>query len=146
VRRRTLGGVSSGNSVPTIVSLLDDFQDCRLSGDWPGMKRLLHPQARLESLAAPGAVLSPQELVAAIRSAMGHGLYTVRNWAVELLDPHTALADGRVRYRVGATGITDEPRVWVSSERDALIWRMRIVRTREEVLAYHRETGLDLGL
>jgi hypothetical protein len=131
---------------PLIVALLDDFQEYRLSGDWSAMLGLLHPQARLESLAAPGTVLSPQELVAAIQSAMTRGLYTVKNWAVELLDPHTAIADGRVRYRIGATGITDESRVWVSSERDGLIWRMRILRTREEVLARHRDTGLDLGL
>ncbi len=110
------------------------------------MRRLLHPQARLESLAAPGAVLSPQELVAAIESAMTRGMYTVRNWAVELLDAHTAIADGRVRYRTSATGITDEGRVWVSSERDGLIWRMRILATRAEVLGRHRDTGIDLGL
>ena len=131
---------------PAIVVLLDDFQDYRLSGNWPGMLSLLHPEARLESLAAPGAVLSPQELVAAIETAMTRRLYTVNNWAVELLDQHTAIADGRVRYRIGATGITDEARVWVSSERDGLIWRMRILRTRDEVLARHRDTGLDLGL
>jgi hypothetical protein len=138
--------VPVGDSAPVITTLLDDFQDHRLSGNWSAMRALLHPHARLESLAAPGEVLSPQELVAAIQTAMGHGLYTVRNWAVELLDPHTAIADGRVRYRVGASGLTDEARVWVSSERDGLIWRMRIVRSREEVLAYHRDNGLDLGL
>src|SRR5579862_9773709 len=112
--------MATSDPIPTIVSLLDHFQDHRLSGDWQAMLALLHPQARLESLAAPGAVLSPQELVTAIESAMTRGLYTVRNWAVELLDPHTAIADGRVRYRVGATGVTDEPRVWVSSDRDGL--------------------------
>jgi len=131
---------------PLIVALLDDFQAYRLSRNWSAMLRLLHPQARLESLAAPGAVLSPQELVAAIETAMTRGLYSVRNWAVELLDPHTAIADGRVRYWVGKAAITDEARVWVSSERDGLIWRMRILRTREEVLARHSDTGLDLGL
>ena len=148
--RRLVGeageAVAAGDSIPRIVSLLDDFQDYRLNGNWPAMLRLLHPQARLESLAAPGAVLSPRELVAAIESAMTRGLYTVRNWAVELLDPHTAIAGGRVRYRIGKTGITDEPRVWVSSERDGLIWRMRILVTREQVLDRHRETGIDLGL
>ena len=136
----------SGDPTPVIVALLDDFQDYRLSGNWSAMLRLLHPQARLESLAAPGAVLSPEELVAAIESAMTRGLYTVRNWAVELLDPHTAIANGRVRYRIGETGITDEARVWVSSERDGLIWRMRILTTREQVLTRYRETGIDLGL
>jgi hypothetical protein len=138
--------VTAPDPVPVIVSLLDDFQEYRLSGNWSAMLRLLHPQARLESLAAPGAVLSPEELVAAIQSAMTRGLYTVKNWAVELLDPHTAIADGRVRYRVGPTGISDEARVWVSSERGGLIWRMRILRTRAEVIACHRDAGLDLGL
>ncbi len=138
--------MATGDPTPVIVSLLDDFQDYRLSGNWSAMRRLLHPQARLESLAAPGAVLSPEELVAAIEAAMTRGLYTVRNWAVELLDPHTAIADGRVRYRVGASGISDEGRVWVSSERDGLIWRMRILFTREEVLGRHRDSGIDLGL
>jgi hypothetical protein len=138
--------IATGGPTPAIVSMLDDFQDYRMSGNWSAMLRLLHPQARLESLAAPGAVLSPPELVAAIESAMTRGLYTVRNWAVELLDPHTALAGGRVRYRIGTTGITDEGRVWVSSERDGLIWRMRILATREEVLVHYRETGIDLGL
>jgi hypothetical protein len=101
---------------PLIVALLDDFQAYRLSRNWSAMLRLLHPQARLESLAAPGAVLSPQQLVAAIETAMTRGLYSVRNWAVELLDPHTAMADGRVRYWVGKAAITDEARVWVSSD------------------------------
>lgn len=134
------------DTVPNIVSLLDRFQTDRLNQDWSAMRNLLHPQAQLESLAAPGDVLTAQQLVAAIRAAMSRGMYSVRNWHVELLDPKTGLADGRVRYRVDRTGITDEARVWVSSERESLIWRMRIFRTRELALTCYRENGPDLGL
>jgi hypothetical protein len=57
---------------------------------------------------------------------MNYGFYTVRTWRVELLRNTAGLAEGRVRYRVSPAAIIDEARTWVATERDGLIWRMRI--------------------
>jgi hypothetical protein len=131
---------------PPIGWLLARFQADRLTQDWPAMRALLHPAARLESLAAPGFVLSADELIEAIREATAHGIYAVKAWNVELLTQHAALAVGRVRYSVGETGFTDEPHVWLASEQDGLIWRMRVFNERREVVDCLATEGLSLGL
>jgi hypothetical protein len=131
---------------PLVVSLLEEFQATRLKSDWAAMGRLLHSEARLESLAALGSVLIGGELVQVVQRAMAHGLYTVTTWHVEALLPSAALADGRVRYQLPRGALTDEPRIWVATERDELIWRMRIFRTRDEALACYRRDGVDLGI
>lgn len=110
------------------------------------MRALLHPAARLESLAAPGLVLSPDELVEAIRGAAAQGIYAVKTWDIEILTEHAAIAAGRVRYAVGKVGFTDESRVWLTTEQDDLIWRMRIPRNRREAINWLKEEGLPLGL
>jgi hypothetical protein len=129
-----------------IASLVEEFQTTRLKDDWPAMRSLLHPDSRLESLAAVGRVLSAEQLVEAVKGASRDGLYSVRAWDVEPLEQRAALASGRVRYRVGPGAITDEARVWVSSERDGLIWRMRIFRDRGSAARCLDENGLSLGL
>ena len=131
---------------PSIVSLLEEFQESRLKKNWSAMRELLHSEARLESLAAVGSVLSADELVEAVRGATAHGLYAVKKWRVESLGQHAALADGRIRYQVQPGAITDEPRVWISTERDGLIWRMRIFRDRDAATGCIRAHGLTLGL
>lgn len=110
------------------------------------MRSLLHSESRLESLAAPGAVLSPDKLVEAIRGAMSDGVYAVKSWDIELLTRHAALTLGRVRYRTGVGGFTDESRVWLTSERDGLIWRMRIFNDRESAIDCLEKPGLGLRL
>jgi predicted ABC-type ATPase len=91
-----------------IVSLLVSFQADRLAEDWQAMRALLHHESRLESLAAPGFVLSADELIEAIQGAMAHGVYAVKTWDAEYLSQHSAIAVGRVRYRVGKVGFVDE--------------------------------------
>jgi hypothetical protein len=131
---------------PLIVSLLEDFQQSRVDRQWATMRELLHPEARLESLAAVGSVLTADELVEAIRNAVAHGLYSVRKWRVEALGPRVALADGRVRYQFESGGITDEHRSWAATEHEGLIWRMRIFEERSGAVACATDHGLDLGL
>jgi hypothetical protein len=131
---------------PPIVWLLEEFQAMRLTKDWQAMRALLHASSRLESLAAPGLVLSADGLIEAIRGATEHGIYAVKSWQVEPLGQRAGLVDGRVRYRYGRRGFTDEHRVWVSTERDGLIWRMRVFHDRRSSLRCFGEGSLDLGL
>ena len=131
---------------PPIVSLLEMFQSDRLEQDWAAMRALLHDASRLESLAAVGRVLTPDELVDAIQTASADKVYVVKTWRVEALGQRAGIADGRVRYRHGAGGFTDEPRAWVATERDQRIWRMRIFRSRHDAIRCFGEHGLDLGL
>ena len=122
------------------------FQSYRLKQDWEAMRTLLHDASRLESLAAVGRVLSPDELVTAIKIASADHVYAVKIWQVEALGPRAGLADGRVRYRHGRGGFTDEVRVWVATEQDQRISRMRVFRTRQDAIRCFAEHGLDLGL
>jgi hypothetical protein len=126
--------------------MLEMFQADRLNADWLAMRALLHPEARLESLAAPGFVLTADELIEAIQGAMSHGIYSVTSWRLEPLSEHAAIAVGRVRYRVAPAGFTDESRVWLASERDKLIWRMRIFSDRSHATVCLSANGLGLGL
>jgi len=109
------------------------------------MQTLIHPAGRLESLAAVGQVLSNVEVVDAIEAAARRGLYAVPAWEPVLVGPHIGLVDSRVRYRVGPNGITDEHRWWLASERDELIWRMRVFGDRATALSFNNGE-LDLGL
>jgi hypothetical protein len=129
-----------------ILTLLDKFQETRLRKDWPAMRALLHSEARLESLAAVGSVLSADELVEAIRSASVRGLYTVKTWNVELARPKTGLAESRVRCEARRGSITDEARIWLATELDGLIWRMRIFHGRPDAESCLKENSIDLGL
>lgn len=131
---------------PEIVALLVEFQSKRLKQDWLAMRSLLHPEARLESLAAPGLVLSPDELIAAIQGATRRGIYTVTGWRVEPLGHRAGLADSRVRYRFGPGGFTDEGRSFLATELDGLIWRMRVFAGRHDSIGCFGEHGLGLGL
>jgi hypothetical protein len=131
---------------PLVVPLLESFQATRLNKDWPGMTRLLHPESRLESLAAVGRVLTGSELIEVVQRAVAHGPYTVTTWRVEALGASAALAHGRVRYQLPQGAITDEARIWVATERDELIWRMRIFRTSDEALACYRQNSVGLGI
>ena len=107
---------------------------------------LLHPEARLESLAAGGRVLTAQEAVNAIEAATKGRLYLVKAWYPRAIGPKAGLAVARVRYRVGPTGFTDERRVWIATEQHGLIWRMRIFHTPREAITCLRDNGLTLGL
>jgi hypothetical protein len=131
---------------PPIVSLLEMFQSDRLEQDWAAMRALLHDESRLESLAAVGRVLLADELVEAIQTASADKVYVVKAWRVEALGQRAGIAEGRVRYRHGAGGFTDEPRVWVATERDRRIWRMRIFRNRHDAIRCFAEHGLNLEL
>jgi class 3 adenylate cyclase len=122
------------------------FQSDRLRQDWQSMRALLHEASRLESLAAVGRVLTPDELVEAIQTASADRVYAVKTWRVEALGQRAGIADGRVRYRLGPGGFTDESRVWVATERDQQIWRMRIFRNRRDAIRCFGEHGLDLEL
>jgi hypothetical protein len=110
------------------------------------MDRLLHPASRLESLAAPVLALSADGLIEAVRGAAMHAIDTVKSWSVEPLGQHAAIAGGRVRYRYGPGGFTDERRVWATTEHEGLIRCMRIFHDRQHALSCFGKHGLDLGL
>jgi hypothetical protein len=129
-----------------IVPLLEEFQKSRLRRDWRAMRGLLHPEGLLESLAAPGRVLSADELIQAVEDATLHGIYSVKTWRVEPLGRRVGLVDSRVRYRYGSRGFTDEGRSFLAAELDGLIWRMRVFRVRQDLLECFGKHGLGLGL
>jgi hypothetical protein len=129
-----------------IVTLLKEFQATRLTRDWPAMRALLHRDAKLESLAAPGKLLSAGELVQAIRTATLRGLYAVTTWRVEPARPKTAFAEARVRYETTPHAFTDEARTFLASELDGLIWRMRIFQDKPAAENCLKANNGNLGI
>ena len=115
-------------------------------GELGGHARSDAPRVPPRVARSPSLVLSADELIDAIRLATLRGIYNVKTWRIESLSLHAAMAFGRVRYSIGKVGFTDEARVWLASERDGQIWRMRIFNERKSSIDCLRRDDLALGV
>jgi hypothetical protein len=105
---------------------------------------LLCDDARVESIAAR-AVAGPESTIEAMRFAAAGNAYTVREFEVETLGAAAALVSASISHDDQVVSVMTRVN-WVVSGRDGLIWRARIVATRQEAERILESYGPDLGL
>ena len=80
-----------------------------------------------------------------MRFAAAGNVYTVREFEVEALGAEAALVRASIFHDDQALSVVTRVH-WVVSGHDGLIWRARIVATREEAGRILESYGPDLGL
>ena len=91
--------------------------------DWDGIRRLLHPEARIGVFSTGGRPADPEDALEAMRQAHAQTTYTAYVKEIEELDGNGFLLLGRVRYPHESGGFADVERVWVYVLRDDLLYR-----------------------
>ena len=128
------------------LDLVEMFCTLRILEAWKvELRLLLCDDARVESIAAR-AVAGPESTIEAMRFAAAGNAYTVREFEVETLGAEAALVSASISHDDQQV-LSVMTRVnWVVSGRDGLIWRARIVATRQEAERILESYGPDLGL
>jgi len=111
------------------------------------MRRCLHDDALIETVASDWQPVSADEAVEAIRTALERDPYYLEGtWHYDPLPAGIVLTAMPVRERSTAGGIRHRT-VWrLTSGRDGLIWRQRLFAGRDEALAHLEQHGPSLGL
>jgi hypothetical protein len=110
------------------------------------MRACFHDEALIESVASNGEALPPDEQAAALASALDDGVYSIRDWRYEELEPNVVLSWTGARHLVGDQRMRDEVVCRLHVGRDGLMWRVKLFRSREEALAHLELHGLSLAL
>ena len=113
--------------------------------DWDRLLTLYHPDALLSAIVTGRKLLAPRDLVAAVRSADGDPIYTVRYEETYPIDEHAAVVKGQVRHRIRG-GIAHDPVFWLFTFRDGLLYRSTVCGSLEEARKTYETHGIDLGL
>jgi len=93
-----------------------------------------------------GQTLGPDETAEALARAMNDGVYSIRDWRYEELEPRVALSWTGARRLVGDARMRDEVVCRLHVGRDGLMWRVKLVADREEALEHLQRFGPTLGL
>jgi hypothetical protein len=137
------------SSSPSLLETVERIAQLRLTGPWPELRKLMHEDARLESIAA-GGLFGPDETVNAMRLAAADGVYTMGDWRIEELGGNALLLLSTMRHLAklpnGAKGMTDASYVWLMIGRDGLLWRMKIFRNKASAVEHLRRHGESLGI
>ena len=112
--------------------------------DWDGVRRLLHPEARIGVFSTGGRPANPEDALEAMRQAHAQTTYTAYVNEIEELDGNGFLLLGRVRYPHESGGFADVERVWVYVLRDDLLYRSAMFPSALEARqAYAVNPGLE---
>lgn len=126
---------------PDLVAL---FCNLRILEAWGELRSLLCEDARLESIAARG-VAGPEATIEAMRFAASGNANTVRDYEIEAVGDDAVLVRASISRDEQGVAVTTSV-LWVVSGRDGLIWRSRIVSTRDEAEHILGENGRGLGM
>ena len=130
--------------------LLDALQRCERafkSGRVDEIRAWVAVDALVETVASRGRAIGPDETVYALRTVRRRDpYYLVGTCQYEVITPATVLTAMPVRERSDAGGIRHHTVYRLTTGRDGVVWRQRLLRTREEALACFAEHGPGLGL
>jgi hypothetical protein len=126
------------------LDLVELFCSLRILEAWAELRSLLREDARLESIAARG-VAGPDATIEAMRFAASGNAYTVRDFQIEAVGEHAALVRASISRREQVVGVMTSIQCLVSG-RNGLIWRSRIVPSREDAERILAEEGCGLGM
>jgi len=138
---RALGQVAGDLGFLDLVEL---FCTLRILEAWVELRSVLSDDARVESIAARG-VAGPESTIEAMRFAAAGNAYTVREFEVEALGAEAAFVTASICHDDQALSVMTRVH-WALTGRGGLIWRARIVATREEAERILQSYGPDLGL
>jgi hypothetical protein len=105
------------------------------------LRACFHDDAVIESIASGGLPLGPDETAEAIQRALTDGIYSIRGWQYEELEPELVLCGTAARHRMPNGGVIDHTVVRLMVGRDGLIWRVKMFERREQALEYLQTHG-----
>jgi hypothetical protein len=134
------------NAEPPLMEAMLRFEQAHRRRSLQEMRACFHDEALIESVASNGQALGPDETAEALGRAMNDGVYSIRDWRYEELEPQVALSWTGARRLVGDARMRDEVVCRLHVGRDGLMWRVKLVADREEALEHLRQFGPTLGL
>jgi hypothetical protein len=126
------------------LELVESFCRLRVIEAWAELRLCLRDDARLESIAARG-VAGPEATIEAMRFAASGNAYAVRDFEIEAVGEQAALVRASISHEERGVVVVSST-LWVVSGRDGLIWRSRVVATREVAKRTLRDEGDELGM
>ena len=125
------------------LEVVEVFCSLRVLEAWAELRSLLCDDARLESIAADG-VAGAEGTIEAMRFAAAGEAYVIRSYEIEALAEEAVLVLASISQLEGAVAVVTTAR-WLVTGRDRLIWRSRMVPSREEAAEMLDLHGLALG-
>lgn len=110
------------------------------------LRACFHDEALMESIASKGELLGADETAEALARAFDDGVYSIRDWRYEVIEPQVVLSWTGARHLIGDARMRDEIVCRLHVGRDGLMWRVKLFRTREEALECLEQHGPTLGL
>jgi hypothetical protein len=104
-------------------------------GDLEAIAELVHPEAEVESVAAPGRVLRGRaEYLEAIRSTFD-SVWLQKVERVESMSDTLALTVATIRYPLPEGGHGVGRYCWLDEVREGMLWRVKLFATPEQARA-----------
>ena len=114
--------------------------------DWPKLRRLFHPQAKIGVFANGGYPDDPEKAITKMTAAHADALYHADVQSALELDEYAVLLSGSVRYPAEDGGFNHVQRSWLYVVVDGRLYRSQVFETSEEAKAAYVEHGRDLGV
>ena len=141
-----MGSFGPPPSQDSPVDVVRACLDAHRAEDWPKLRRLFHPQAKIGVFANGGSPDDPERAITAMAAAHTDALYhaDVQN-ALEL-DEYAVVLTGSVRYPSEVGGFSHVQRSWLYVVLDGRLYRSQMFETSDEAKAAYVAHGRDLGV
>ena len=114
--------------------------------DWPKLRRLFHPRAKIGVFANGGFPDDPEKALAEMTAAHADALYHADVQNAFELDEYAVLLKGSVRYPSEDGGFNHVQRSWLYVVVDGRLYRSQMFPTSDEAKAVYAAHGRDLGV
>lgn len=114
--------------------------------DWPELRRLFHPRAKIGVFAGGGSPDDPEKAIAALAAAHADELYHADVQHARELDDCAILLSGSVRHRAEGGGFNHVQRAWLYVVVDGRLYRSQVFPTSDDAEAAYAAHGRDLGV
>ena len=132
-----------GVPVPCRV-LLDQVAEAYATGDAAGLKALYAEGALICSAALPDTVLTRDEMFA--REDLLQRTALIGPIDLIPIDETAGLLRATVRTQAPEGGYQSAPRVWLLTFKDGLIYRQRVLESREAAADMYQRHGIELDM
>ena len=125
--------------------LLDRIADAYAAGDLSALKTLYAEDALIFSAAAPELIMGREEVFAG--GDVLNRTQLIGSIDLIPIDENAGMLRASARTADVRGGFrTFDELVWLLTFSDGLIWRQRVLESRDEATAIYQRYGLDLGL
>ena len=141
-----VGSIDPPASQDSPLDVVRACLDAHRAEDWPKLRRLFHPQAKIGVFAGGGSPDDPEKAISAMQAAHAQALYHADVQNARELDEYAVVLTGSVRYPTSDGGFDHVQRSWLYVVVDGLLYRSQVFETSDEAIAAYGAHGRNLGV